>query len=265
MRKVIWQGLLLVLLFTGSWWMLSQVSWVSLFRIPAISRNAEEKLGELLVDVFQQEEGAIENPVALAAVDSIVNKICLANKLNRSAIKIHLLKTKEVNAFALPDSHLVIYAGLINDAKNPDEVAGVIAHEIAHIQLNHVTQKLLKEMGVSALFTLVAGSGNGTLLKELAKTVSATAFDRALEKEADEKAVDYLITATVNPAPLGDFLLRLSKQENAVMKYFTWISTHPDSEERAAAILKKSRKNKSDYKPSLSQEDWSALCKSVAE
>jgi beta-barrel assembly-enhancing protease len=236
MRKIIGQGLLTVGLFVGSWWVLSQIEWVKLLRVEQVTKEAEQKLGQLLVEVFSQEGGEIKNDTVLHKVDSLVNRLCEANSINRSEIKVHVVVSKDINAFALPDGHLVVYSGLIADAKNPEELAGVLAHELAHIQLKHVTQKLIKEVGLSALLTLTTGSGNATALRELARTLSATAFDRSLEIEADEVGVSYLQKANIDPLPLADFLLRMTEKQGEVFSYFTWVSTHPDSKERAEKI-----------------------------
>lgn len=264
MKKVFGQGLLMAGLFVGSWWLLSKIEWVKLLRVEQITKKTEQQLGQLLLDVFTQEGGEIKIDTALQFVDSIVNRLCKANEVDRSAIKVHLLASDEINAFALPDGHLVVYSGLIVDAKNPEELAGVIAHELAHIQRKHVAQKLVKEMGISAVLTLTAGSGNATAIRELARTISATAFDRALETEADEVGVNYLRKASIDPLPLADFLVRMTEKQSEIFSYFTWVSTHPDSRERAEKIRAISRSNSANYIPCLSKASWEKL-KEISE
>lgn len=259
MKKIIGQGLLMVGLFIGSWWLLSQVEWVKLLRVEQVTKRAEQKLGQLLLKVFTQEGGEIKNDTVLLSLDSMVNRLCKANGIDRSVIKVHVVASDEVNAFALPDGHLVVYSGLIVDAKNPAELAGVMAHELAHIQLKHVTQKLVKEVGLSALLTLTTGSGNATALRELARTISATAFDRSLETEADEAGVSYLQNAQIDPLPLADFLLRMTEEQSEIVRYFTWVSTHPDSRERAKKIKANANSRSSAYTPPLSKSSWEKL------
>lgn len=259
MKKILGQGLVVVGLFLGTWWLLSKIEWVSIFRIEKISREAEKKLGALMLEVFQQDSKQIKDSFATRTLDSVVNRICMANGIDRTTINVHLLASKDINAFALPDGHLVVYGGLIADAKNPEELAGVIAHELAHIQLNHVTQKLVKEIGISALLTLTTGSGNGTAIRELARTLSATAFDRALETEADKVGVEYLQKAKIDPVPLADFLLRMSERQNDILEYFTWVSTHPDSKQRVKEIKAYCKSNPAKYDPVLSDTAWLML------
>ncbi len=78
----------------------------------------------------------------------MVNVLYKVNDIDRDKIKVHLLFKDEVNAFALPDGHLVIFSGLILESENPEELSGVLAHELAHIELNHVMTKLMREVGL---------------------------------------------------------------------------------------------------------------------
>ena len=137
-------------------------------------------------------------------------------------------------------------------------MCGVISHEIAHVELNHVMKKLVKEIGLSVLISMTTGN-DGAVIKETAKMLSSSAFDRNLEKEADIKAVDYLITAKVNPEPFANFLYKLSDKEHEATKYLTWISTHPDSKERAENIIEYCKDKLTDYKPILNNETWEKL------
>jgi predicted Zn-dependent protease len=120
-------------------------------------------------------------------------------------------------------------------------------------------KKLVKEIGFSVLISMTSGSSGTEVIKKTAKMLSSSAFDRRLEKEADYKAVDYLIRANVNPEPLANLLYRLSDQENEAIKYLTWISTHPDSKERAESIIEYSKNKLTDYEPILANQTWQML------
>tara|TARA_B110000208_G_C11583929_1_gene363618 strand:- start:441 stop:791 length:351 start_codon:yes stop_codon:yes gene_type:complete len=106
---------------------------------------------------------------------------------------------------------------------------------------------------------MTTGSGGPEIIKETAKMLSSSAFDRSLEKQADIKAVDYLISAKVNPEPFANFLYNLSDKEYATSQYLNWISTHPDSRERAEYIIEYSKNKSIDYEPILSHGTWEKL------
>lgn len=259
MNKAIIQALTTVALFLGSWFALTQIDWVKIFKVQEATDNTEKKLGELFWEVFKKSETEVKNAHIEGAIDSIVTKVCAANKIDKQKLKIHILDNREINAFALPNGHLVIYSGLILSSDNQEELAGVICHEIAHIELNHVMKKLVKEIGLSVLISMSTGNSGAEVIKEGAKILSSTAFDRSLEKEADIKAVDYLVNANINPEPFADFLYKLSVGENEATKYLTWVSTHPDSKERAEYIIEYCKGNAKEHKPVLSNETWEKI------
>lgn len=259
MKKAIIQGLITVILFFGTWYALTQIDWLNLFRVQKVTNKTEQKLGELFWEVFKKTEKENKNTQVVNSIDSIVTYICKENKIDRKKIKVHILNSDEVNAFALPNGHLVINTALILNSENQEELAGVICHEMAHIELNHVMKKLVKEIGLSVLISMTTGNGGAEIIKETAKMLSSSAFDRNLEKEADLKAVDYMIKAKINPEPFANFLFRLSDNEHEVTKYFTWISTHPESIERTEYIIEYSEGKSVDYKPILSEETWAKL------
>ena len=265
MKKTIIQGALSILLFFGTWFVLTKINWVKVFKVQKVTDKTEKKLGDLFWELFQQTEKENKNPFVVNSIDSIVNRICSANKIDREFIKVHILNKGDINAFALPNGHLIVYSDLITNSDNQEQLSGVICHEIAHINLNHVMKKLVKEIGLSVLISMTTGNGGSEIIKETAKMLSSSAFDRSLEKEADIKAVDYLIKAKINPEPFADFLFKLSDKENEATKYLTWISTHPDSRERAEYIIEYSKDKKSIYTGIITTETWDKLKEKLNE
>lgn len=265
MKKVIIQGLIIVIFFFSTWLILQQVNWVKILKVKQATQKTEEKLGEMFWEVFKKSEKVNLDQFIDNTVDSIVSRICTENSIERSHIKVHIINKDEINAFALPNGHLVIFSGLILASDNQEELSGVICHEIAHIELNHVMKKLVKEIGLSAIISVTTGNGNVETTKGLVKLLSSSAFDRSLEKEADIKAVDYLVKAQIDPEPFANFLYKLSDSEHEVMKYLSWISTHPDSKERAGNILEYCKTKTINNKPVLTQETWSNLMEELQD
>lgn len=236
MKKIFLHGLLIVASFVLTLALFRQVDWIKLFRIEQATSKTEQKLGEMFWELFSHMEKENTDSIVVVTVDSLVDRICRRNGIERSKIKVHILDNQEVNAFALPDGYLVIYTGLISACKHQDELAGVIAHEVAHIELDHVMKKLMKEFGLSALVSITTGHGGPGTVQETAKMLSSTAFDRKLERAADIKAVDYLLKAGIHPGHFADFLRNMTDAGSEI-EVLSWISTHPESEERAEYIL----------------------------
>lgn len=169
MKKPIIQGLFTIFIFFGTWFALTQIDWMTVFKVQQITDKTEQKLGDLFWEVFKKSEKEIKNTHVVNSVDSIVTHICKANKIDRDKLKIHVLNKDDINAFALPNGHLIIYSGLILNSDNQEELAGVICHEIAHIELNHVMKKLVKEIGLSVLISMTTGNSSAEVLRRQQK------------------------------------------------------------------------------------------------
>jgi beta-barrel assembly-enhancing protease len=265
MKNLAVQGLIIVVLFFATWFILHQVNWLTLFNVEKNTDKTEEKLGDLFWGMFQKTEKENKTPLVQNTLDSLVDKICTSNAIDRKSIKVHILDKDEINAFALPNGHLVVYTGLITAAASQEELSGVLCHEIAHIQLNHVMKKLITEVGLSVLISMTTGSGGGEMIKETIKMLSSSAFDRNLEKQADITAVDYLVKAKINPEPFADFLYMMSSKENETDKYFAWVSTHPASKERAEYVIAYSKDKKTIYEPAIPTASWDTLKETLGE
>ena len=237
MRKLLVQLLIIVAVFFAVLWLFNRPNWMKIFHVEEVTQTTEEKLGKLYWDFFKTLETEETKDSIIAPVDSLLSHICDRNEIDREKIKLHFIRKDEVNAFALPDNHLVIYTGLISDCENEGELAGVIAHELAHMEKGHIMRKLTKEIGLSVLISMTGGQGSPEIIRQAIKILTSTAYDRNLESEADKIGVDYLIKAGIDPESFATFLYRLSAQEKNLPKQVFWVSTHPGSEERSKAIL----------------------------
>lgn len=255
LNKTIFQGLIIVIAFFGMWFGLSQLDFVKFFEIEKHTTSAENKIGDLIWDQIQETEDVITNDSVVNGLDKLILPICKANNIERDSLKVHIVEKDEVNAFALPNNHLVVYTSLITDCKKQEALQGVLGHEIAHIEKKHVMKKLSKEVGLSVLLSATSGGKGGQLLKGIFKTLSSTAYDRALEKEADMSSVKYMLAADINPEPMADFMYELAQKLDS-SDGFGWISTHPESEERAKYILDYLKGKKYEKKQTMTQKEW---------
>lgn len=258
MRKATYQFAVTAVLFFSLWFALKSVDWIAVFNIAEKTKNTEEKLGELLWEVVSETEVEVRDKAITTPLDSLFHRICSRNGIDESAIELHVINNEEINAFAMPSGLLVVNTGLISAVENEAELMGVLGHEIAHIQKKHVMKKLIKEIGLSVLVSITAGGG-GETISAILKMLSSAAYDREYEREADIASADYMMQADVNPAPFADFLFRMSLSSPDLPEEFYWISTHPESEERAEAILDHIKGKTYLSESVLSEETWSNL------
>jgi predicted Zn-dependent protease len=120
-------------------------------------------------------------------------------------------------------------------------------------------KKLIKEVGLSALISITTGNSGSEIIKQTAKLLSSTAYDRNLEREADRKAVEYMVKAHIDPEPYANFLYKLSENNSQIENQLIWISTHPESKERAEFIIEYSREMSKTFQPILTQQSWNKL------
>jgi beta-barrel assembly-enhancing protease len=263
MKKLLTEFILLAILFFGTWYGLSRIDWITLFKIDRASADLEQKIGDLLWKSLKTSEGEITSDSVLLPVNILLDHLCKKNPIDREKIKIHVLKNDEINAFALPDNHLVIYSGLLLACQNESEFCGVLSHELAHIQKGHVMNKLVKETGLSVLINMSAGNGNSTVVKKVIEQLSSTAYDRKFETEADLTAVDYMINAEMDPEALANFLYRLSDESLPEQLY--WISTHPESKQRSVKIMEVIKGRTFQKIPVIGSLKWTALQNAIRQ
>lgn len=139
----------------------------------------------------------------------------------------------EVNAFAAPGGVVVVNAGLIRRAGSAEELAGVLAHEIAHVELRHALTGMLKGLGLRALLAALFGDYGG--LAGVGGQLTELSFSRAAEREADARGLDMLIASGIAPQGMLDFYARMAVEEKSPAA-LAWLSTHPASSERLAAL-----------------------------
>lgn len=256
--KTVFKGFSILAIFLAFWLLLSQIDYVTFFKIDKARNSTEKRIGDVIWDDIKSTETIVVNDTMTKTLDKLLKKLCKENGINRDSLKVHIVEKEEINAFALPDSHLVVYTGLIKASKNESALIGVLGHEIAHIEKNHVMKKLSKEVGISVLLSLTTGS-DGRAMREVLHALSSSAYDRELEKEADLASVEYMLKANVNPAPFADFLYEMSFDNNKLGMDLSWLSDHPAAEERAKYVLEYIKGKKLKSKDILSKQEWEAF------
>jgi len=152
---------------------------------------------------------------------------------------IRIVDADVLNAFACPGGKVYVYKGLINFLDNEAQLAGVIAHEIAHIANRHSTRQLTKQYGLSALTDMLLGQNPNQYVQmatQIAGGVGTLAFSRSDEYEADNLAVKYLAATGYNPLGVAGFFEKMIADGKAGGSSITWLSTHPSPPDRIQKI-----------------------------
>ncbi|MCU0430383.1 MAG: M48 family metallopeptidase [Cytophagaceae bacterium] len=211
--------------------------------VELISIEQEEKLGRLLVDdvLLKDPKTKILNNETLDSAMRIIQKRLLNNiGPTEYQYSIRVLESSEINAFTMPGGNIFVFSGLINQTESPEELAAVLAHEIGHAEKRHVVGRLVKELGITILFSVVTG-GDAVLLPEISRTITSTVFDRQQEKEADDFALDLLSKSNINPKAMASFFRKIDAITGKMDNLSELIATHPNNNSRI--------KNALEYKP----------------
>lgn len=216
--------------------------------------QTEIRLGRAFSTALHQHYDLVKDPIVLSYIRRIGKKI-IAETGESRAFSFHVINNKQINAFAGPNGVIDIHTGLIQAAKSEDELASVIAHEIAHVTLHHLSRRFEYQdnMSASSIATLIAAiligtqnpeAGFATYLGGMGLTIQKQLKNsRIHEAEADYKGIKYLYKAGYNPHAMADFFTRLDK-ENQV--YATQIPeillTHPVTKNRLAKARDRANK-----------------------
>ena len=159
------------------------------------------------------------------------------------ALRMVVVNTEVVNAFALPGNIVVLTEGLIDNAWSAEEVAGVIAHEMGHVAYDHPIESMYRTATVSVLVSLVTGdAAGGFLITGLGQWVLNTGYSRAAERDADGYALERLFAAEIDSEGLERFFAGLLEERARDGGPFArFLSTHPPTRARLEAVRRADR------------------------
>ena len=190
---------------------------------------------EDVADYFNRQIFKEFDSVDVELTDSVMNVIFERLSKGMDTVSydydIYVLKSDQVNAFTAFNGQLFVFTGLIEQTESAEELAAVLAHELAHAERRHVIKNLVKEIGLSSLILIISG-GDPFVMQEITKMVVSSGFSRKMEREADKYAIQYLSAANINPNRLTQFFLKLKQKNRGIPEGLEWISSHPALKER---------------------------------
>ena len=189
----------------------------------------ERQLGELALAQIRAQGGLIENGAAQQTVQDIGQHLTAGSRYQyRWLVK----QDDSVNAFAMPGGIIVVHTGLLRQASDPGEVAGVLAHEVQHVEQRHSLRQMISSLGWGALVGLTIGDISA-MAAMLAHQAGTLYFSRDMEEEADRLGLHTLQRAQIRPDGMLSFFQKLDSQEQHKASAPRWISSHPQTAARA--------------------------------
>lgn len=146
----------------------------------------------------------------------------------------HVVNDGQVNAFALPGGHIVVFTGILEKMGSAGELAALLAHEATHVEERHSTRMMARSMAGYLFLSLLIGDVNAVVavVAENANALRNLDYGRGLESEADGVGQDLLLANGVDPMAMVDLLELLQREAMDVPEGLGFLSSHPLTQER---------------------------------
>lgn len=203
-------------------------------RIPV---SWETKMGEQFYSQIQSEGKLVADADRSNRVAAITRPLLEAVGETGYTFRFHIVNDTNINAFAVPGGHIFIHTGLLAAADTPEEIAGVLGHEIAHITERHGFRSIINAAGLYLIVQFLFGdmSGLAAVLADGSQLLLRQRYSRDFERQADDAGWQYLIKANIDPRGMIRFFDRLKKEEQKhpqLRGSLQLLNTHPASDER---------------------------------
>lgn len=220
---------------------------------PLVPDRVQEPVGAAMVESVANEYPMCSGEEGLAALESLAGRLAATSEADETKFRIFVSSDEMLNAFAAPGGYIVIYRSIIDSAEGPDEVAGVLAHEMGHLVEDHPAKGLVEALGYGAFGLLVPMSDGESAV--IAKTLLTTHYSRDDELEADEVGVALLNEAGIDSRGLIAFFERLQANGNEIRGALEFLSTHPSGDTRTKRLQDKVVEGS----VALDEKQWAAL------
>ncbi len=190
-------------------------------------------------DLALRETILTANATYNAQVRAITNALLPALGPTRLTFQFHIIKNTNINAFAVPGGQVFVFSGLLDSARRPEELAGVLAHEIAHVTRRHSLRNIISSAGLWVTISTFLGDAEGlmAILTDGSQFLMNQKFSRDFEREADDTGWDYLSAANVDPRGMIDFFETIRREQERstaghLANQLDFLVTHPATDER---------------------------------
>jgi Zn-dependent protease with chaperone function len=212
--------------------------------------DKEQKLGKKLSEDIEKKYEVIEDLNQNSLITEIGNKLARNSELKGMNYYFKILNIDGPNAFSIPGGYIYVTYDLFDYIQSDDELAGILAHEIAHVIHNHAlkqTRDNTKFTLLTILAVLLTGEPDVGVLGKLTTITLLNQYSREYEEEADLTAIDLLIKTGYNPVGFLTFLERLYTREMFKPEVNLGIfQTHPETENRVNYVKDKLKERRID-------------------
>jgi len=170
-------------------------------------------------------------------VDQIVTRLAAAGPPTPYTFRVTIVESPVFNALAAPGGSIILFRPLVRSTETPEELAGVLAHEMQHVRLRHATKALVRDLSMAAIAGAVLGdvSGIGAFAVQAGRTLTTLHHSRGAEEEADREGMRLIQAAQIDPSGMIRFFETV-KAKTANAELPGYLSTHPETDQRLARL-----------------------------
>lgn len=173
--------------------------------------------------------------------------------------RLTVLRDPTINAFAAPGGYLAVNQGLLSAAKTPEEFAGVLAHEVAHVTRRHTTRTILRDIPIRFAISAVSGGTGMETAPMVAGSIGMLRYRRDFESDADREGLRLLHIAKIDAAGVVSFMRTLEDERESEPRFANYLSSHPRTVDRIAQLEPLNRVGKYETTPLLDAETWAVV------
>jgi predicted Zn-dependent protease len=235
------------------------------FAAPRVPVAWEEGLGRAVIDQLAPADRLCVDPRRRAPLEAIVTRLVAAAPTSPYRFRLLVVNRPEVNALAAPGGYVVVFRGLLERTRTPEELAGVLAHEIEHVLHRHTTRALIQHASTGLLLAALTGdmTGPAVYALESARVLAQLQYSRHAEEEADVEGMKLLLAARIAPEGMLAFFEDLAKGDQA-RSVRTYLSTHPSTRDRIARLRALAARAPGPPAPLLPDRDWTDIRKACS-
>ena len=228
----------------------------------------ETALGEAVVGQLAPPGDRCVDPERQRVIDGIVARLVATMPEQPYRFTVTVVNRPVVNALAAPGGSIVVFRGLLDRTESPEELAGILAHELAHVRHRHATRAIFRHVSTGILLAAIVGDTRGVVAfgVEGARALGDSSYTRQNEEEADRDGMKMLHAARIDPRGMLAFFEALSKHERkgegGVMRY---LATHPPATERLRILSRLATQTPGPPVKLLPGYDWEDVKKMCGE
>lgn len=225
---------------------------------PLVPLSWEERLGDSVLEHVAPTDLRCNDSIRSAKLEWILDRLSSAVPDSPYHLQLTVVDRSAINAFALPGGRIVVLRGLLEAADTPEQLAGVLAHELQHVYKRHSTRAVMEQVSTGLLIAAVTGDITGTLASgiEGARVLGMLRYSRIHEEEADREGLRMLKAVGIDSAGMIAFYRMMEDEHTRRANTPSYLSTHPDTGDRIANLVMLAGPSPLHPTALLSGEEW---------